>query len=191
MGARGIFAERIWHRTVQRENAIRLKKLIPVGKSNAAEVKMLAKAFHRTRRFSKADLSDLTTMEVGEYLLPDNDQFPAVDEIAVLNHDPWKSEEASTEAEQRDGSTCVGILLQMAIGGNHKRPKGQTLVDIDNKMSKITLLASPGRPYTESADSWSYHTYTTKKGKSYSIGATPRRLGEIQQFAMSFPKLTG
>jgi len=199
MGARGIFAERMWHRAVKSENAILLKKLVFGDKSKAAEVKMLVKAFHRTRRFSKADLSDLTKMEVGEYLLPDNDQFPDADAIAVLNHDPWQSEEASTEAEQRDGSTCVGILLQMAIGRGHKRPQGQTLVDIDKKMGELVedyTAGESGSPLyliyvTESADSWSYHTYTTKNGKSYSSGTTPRRLGEIQQFAMSLlPKLT-
>jgi hypothetical protein len=196
MGARGLFAERMWHRAIQGDGEIRLKTLAsPLDKSTAVEVKKLVKSFHRTCRFSQADLSDLTSMEVGEYMLPDNDQFPDVDAIAVLNHAPWKSEEA--EAHQSDSSACVGIMLQMAIGRGHKRPQGKTLIDIDNKMGTLVkgyTSGVAGSPLyliyvTESADSWSYHTYTTKTGKSYTIGKMPERLGEIQQFAMSFTKL--
>ena len=151
MGARGIFAERMWHRAVKSENAILLKKLVFGDKSKAAEVKMLVKAFHRTRRFSKADLSDLTKMEVGEYLLPDNDQFPDADAIAVLNHDPWQSEEASTEAEQRDGSTCLVFCYKwklVEVTSAHKGKHWLTSTKRWANLLKITLLASPGRPYT-------------------------------------------
>jgi hypothetical protein len=196
MGARGLFAERMWHRAIQGDGKIRLKKLeLSLDKSIAVEVKKLVKSFHRTRQFSQADLSDLTSMEVGEYMLPDNDQFPDVDAIAVLNHSPWKSEEA--EAHQKDSSACVGIMLQMAIGRSHKRPRGKTLIDIDNKMGNLVegyTSGVSGSPLyliyvTESADSWSYHTYTTRNGNSYTIGKMPERLGEIQQFAISFAKL--
>lgn len=209
MGARGIFAERLWHRQVQSDKEIRLKRLkpSPEGKTIAVEMKKLVKSFHHTRRFSKADLSDLTQMDVGDYILPDNDQFPDVDAIAVLNHDPWvpiadeessfeADEESSPEADQKVSTNCIGIMLQMAIGSSHKRPQGQTLLDIDNKMGALVEGYTAGLSalyliyVTESADSWSQLTYTTKEGKSYATGKMPRRLGQIEQFAMSFPKLS-
>jgi hypothetical protein len=199
MGVRGIFAERLWHRQVQSDKIIRLKPLLPKGKSTAAEMKKLVKSFNRTRRFSKADLSDLTQMDVGDYILPDNDQFPDVDAIAVLNHDPWvpiADEEASPKANQKASSNCIGIMLQMAIGSRHKRAHGLTLLDIDKKMGALVEGYTAGLSglyliyVTESADSWSPVTYTTKEGKSYRTGNMPKRLGEIQQFALSFPKLS-
>jgi hypothetical protein len=52
-------------------------------------------------RFSQANLSDLTNMKVGEDMLPANDQFPDVDPIAVLNHDPWESEETETPFREK------------------------------------------------------------------------------------------
>jgi hypothetical protein len=65
MGARGTFAERMWRRPVQSDGKSRLKKL-ELRLDIAVEVKKLVKSFHRTRRFSQADLSDLTKMQVGD-----------------------------------------------------------------------------------------------------------------------------
>jgi hypothetical protein len=50
MGARGIFAERLWHRAVTGdEKKIRLKTLLPNTENSQAIEMNLAKSFYRTR----------------------------------------------------------------------------------------------------------------------------------------------
>jgi hypothetical protein len=218
MGARSIFAERLWHRAVNGdEKKIRLKMLLPKKRSETV-VMNLTKSFSRTRRFSKADLSDLTNMTVGEYCLPDNDQFPDIDAIAVLEPAPWqavsdeadeetdsseaKDEEKSSEAKE-EAPSCIGIMLQMAVGGGHKSAQGKTLVDIDKKMGDLVEGYTSGENVsplcliyvTEKADGWTYRPYVKKEeGKSggtvYQKGRMPKALNKIKQFAMSFPKLS-
>jgi hypothetical protein len=92
-GAREIFAERLWHRAVREGGEIRFKELTPVGEANKkVECKKLTTQFRRTRRFTKEDLSDLIELKLDDYCLSDNNEFLAVDAIAVLTEDPHLSD---------------------------------------------------------------------------------------------------
>ena len=188
-GARGIFAERLWHRSVRQNQAIRVKELTPHGQAaGSVEEKLISVSFQRTRRFSKSDLSDLTKLDVGDYGLPDNGQFPAVDSIAVLKSIPWAQ-------PIETGGGVVGIMFQMAIGTSHKLTQGKTLQDIDSAMAtrvgEFTAGTSPLYLVyvTESADSFQSNclNYTTREKRAYQN--LPADLKRIKQFAISFKKL--
>lgn len=219
-GARGILAERLWHRAVKNEHQIWVKELTPVGKSNAAvELKQLTVTFGRTRRFTKSDLSDLLEMSVGDYCLPDNSQFPSVDSFAVLAENPWTSAEETSESENRKSTTCsgaapssetlgevasaksgpVGVMFQMAIGRKHSLAQQKTLRDIDQKMGDLVQDFTKGQSplyliyVTETADSFISNrlNYNKGEGKAYADAKNlPTDLARIKQFAMSFNKLT-
>ena len=130
----------------------------------------------------------MTELRVGDYGLPDNGQFPAVDSIAVLESIPW-AQPAET------GGGVVGILFQMAIGTSHKLAQGKTLQDIDRAMAKHVEEFTAGTSplylvyVTESADSFQSNclNYTTREKKAYK--SLPADLKRIKQFAISFKKL--
>ena len=215
-GARGILAERLWHRAVKNEHQIWVKELTPVEKSNAAvELKQLTETFGRTRRFTKSDLSDLLEMNVGDYCLPDNSQFPSVDSFAVLAENPWTSAEKAAESENRKSASCsgadpssetlgemaspVGVMFQMAIGRKHRLAQQKTLRDIDQKMGDLVQDFTKGQSplyliyVTEMAESFTSNrlNYTKGDGKAYADAKNlPTDLARIKQFAMSFKKLT-
>lgn len=188
-GARGVFAERLWHRSVRKKQAIRVKELTPHGEADGTvEEKHISVSFQRTRRFSKSDLSDLTELRVGDFGLPDNGQFPAVDSIAVLESIPWAQPDET-------GGGVVGIMFQMAIGTSHKLAQGKTLQDIDSAMAEHveTFTAGTSPLYlvyvTESAGSFQSNclNYTTREKNAYKN--LPPDLKRIKQFAISFKKL--
>ena len=158
-GARGLFAERLWHRAVRYEHQVRIKELTPVGQpGNVTEWKKLTMSFGRTRRFTKSDLSDLLEIKVGDYCLPDNSHFPSVDSFAVLDENLWTSAEGTAENKDPKStigsgaapsssetlgevasakSEPVGVMFQMTIGKKHKLAQQKTLRQICTKMSEL------------------------------------------------------
>lgn len=204
-GARGIFAERLWHRAVQQGRKVYLKELTdPKQTDNKAEEMRLKKKFARTRRFAKVDLSDLNLV-VGDYCLPTNKQFPAVDAVAVLDEDPWTSAEETAEetvaatATNSQPTQPIGIMFQTAIGDTHKLAQSKTIDYIDKAMAdKVEGFKRGESPLyliyvTQNAASFGQlnDTYTANgesgSGKAYKNRNTmPVYLKRIRQFAISF-----
>ena len=69
-GARGIFAERLWHRAVKYRKKVYLKELTDSKeKGKETEERELQMEFTFTRQFAKVNLTDLD-LDVGVYCLP-------------------------------------------------------------------------------------------------------------------------
>lgn len=217
VSARGVFAERLWHRAVRRADTIRVK-MLDAEETTEAELMMLKQAFTRTRILYKLDMSDLTDLGAGDYVQPDTGvDFPAIDSFAVLDSPPWTAIDMKDDEEDCDHEAVgekvtsaedahvtqvggpIGIMFQMTVSHHkHKLPQGNTIRDVDKKMGELVEGFETGKSplylvfVTDSADGYRWHNYTKPDGKAYK-SALPKELARIQQVAISFrtlPSLT-
>lgn len=177
VSARGVFAERLWHRAVRAGYQIRDKMLSKDGE-NATEVMMLKHDFKRTRMLDKLDMSDLTSLEVGEYVQPDlKVDFPAIDSFAVLASVPWGAVKDESDdkvksvapAEDAEAQDSIGIMFQMGVSPyKHKSPNASTLRAVDAKMGELASGFTTGKSplylvyVTDSADGYRWSNYTKR-----------------------------
>lgn len=210
ISARGVFAERLWHRAVKGAHKIRVK-MLDVEKTTEGELMMLKKAFTRTRILYKLDMSDLTDLGAGDYVQPDTGvDFPAIDSFAVLDSPPWTAIDMTDDEEDCDHEAAgekftsakdahgtqvrgpIGIMFQMTVSRHkHKLPQGNTIKNVDKKMGELVEGFETGKSplylvfVTDSADGYQWHNYRKPDGKAYK-SALPKELARIQQVAISF-----
>ncbi|CAB9521863.1 hypothetical protein SEMRO_1241_G255460.1 [Seminavis robusta] len=193
-GARGILAERLWHRAVKQPGNILVRELTqPRATNKDGEWKKLKEFSGTTRRLADAAMTDLLRMDVGDYCLPTHKMFPTVDSLAVVKGAPWK--QADDDDDDVD-APIIGLMFQMAIGNTHKKAYSGTLKAIDQKMGDLVPGFKTGESplyliyVTGNAEGFGPNQLNYAKNKEgHAYGALPSDLKRIKQFAVSFEGL--